>query len=287
MSAEGDTAGSDAFRARLVGAGLAARADGIVALDRHTVQLRSDPEIGPPQVGVSRLGGEPDLPASAPWPEWRGTPLSFVAQIALGEMPRVPDQRLPEAGLLSFFTDPLQRAWGFDPADRGSWCVRWTAPDEALARRAIPRGVPPSARFGARRLTGTTVVTHVPAESAELERLGLWPGEGQEDWFRYGGVVLDRPPVPNHRLLGHPDPIQGDMQHECQLASHGVYCGGRAERPPELRAGAVDWRLLLQVDTDDDAGMMWGDCGRLFFWMPRDALDQRDWSSAWMVLQSS
>ena len=31
---------------------------------------------------------------------------------------------------------------------------------------------------------------------------------------------------PIHRLLGYPEPIQGDMQAECQFASNGVNTGG-------------------------------------------------------------
>jgi uncharacterized protein YwqG len=43
--------------------------------------------------------------------------------------------------------------------------------------------------------------------------------------------------------------------------------------------------LLLQIDTDDDAGMMWGDVGRLYFWVPRAELQERNFDAVWMVLQ--
>ena len=36
-----------------------------------------------------------------------------------------------------------------------------------------------------------------------------------------------------------------------------------------LEAGADDWRLLLQVNSDDYAGWMWGDVGRVYFWIRR------------------
>jgi uncharacterized protein YwqG len=29
----------------------------------------------------------------------------------------------------------------------------------------------------------------------------------------------------------------------------------------------ANWRLLLQLDTDDAAGMKWGDVGTLYFWI--------------------
>jgi uncharacterized protein YwqG len=94
---------------------------------------------------------------------------------------------------------------------------------------------------------------------------------------------------PIHRLLGYPQTIQGDMQLECQLASHGLYLGTpsdyRDPRAAALRAGAPDWRLLLQVDTDDVAETEWGDGGRVYYWLPAAALARRDFSAAWLILQ--
>ena len=90
-----------------------------------------------------------------------------------------------------------------------------------------------------------------------------------------------------HQLLGHPMEVQGDMAEECQLVTHGMYCGGTDVDPraEELKPGAKDWRLLLQVDTDDDAEMMWGDCGRLYYWIRQQDLQARDFDRSWMVLQ--
>ena len=34
---------------------------------------------------------------------------------------------------------------------------------------------------------------------------------------------------------------------------------------PELKAGAAEWQLLLQLDTEDDTGWMWRDVGTLYF----------------------
>jgi uncharacterized protein YwqG len=94
---------------------------------------------------------------------------------------------------------------------------------------------------------------------------------------------------PAHHLLGHPQPIQGDMELECQLASNGIYCGNASGyASPEaalLEAGARDWRLLLQLGTDDDRRMMWGDSGRLYFWMRDSDLVTRAFDKSWMILQ--
>jgi len=65
------------------------------------------------------------------------------------------------------------------------------------------------------------------------------------------------------------------MELECQ----------RAVSPSEGGARASDWRLLLQLDTDEEAGMMWGDTGRLYFWVREQDARAGDFSRTWTILQ--
>jgi uncharacterized protein YwqG len=88
------------------------------------------------------------------------------------------------------------------------------------------------------------------------------------------------------RLLGHPDPLQGDMQNECQLASAGTYVGDVTARERDRRSGR--WRLLLQVDShEEQTAMVWGTWGRIYFWITEDDLRARKWDAVWVVLQCS
>ena len=58
------------------------------------------------------------------------------------------------------------------------------------------------------------------------------------------------------------------------------------QRHRELMTGSSDWRLLLQVDSSEsETGMMWGDLGRIYFWMRETDLRDGNWSSSWLVLQ--
>lgn len=43
----------------------------------------------------------------------------------------------------------------------------------------------------------------------------------------------------------------------------------------DLRDVHPDLCLLFQVDSDEPAGMMWGDVGRLYIWIGRDDLTAR------------
>ena len=96
----------------------------------------------------------------------------------------------------------------------------------------------------------------------------------------------------HHRLLGHPQLIQNPMELECQLASNGIYCGGASRfqeaEAKALEPGAVDWRLLLQIDTDEDGPeWMWGDVGRIYFWIKRQDLASLRFTDAWLIFQCS
>ena len=97
-------------------------------------------------------------------------------------------------------------------------------------------------------------------------------------------------PELSHKLLGHSENIQGDMELECQLVSHGLYCGNSSgyedPRREQLQAGAADWVLLLQIDSEEaHCGMMWGDSGRLYLWIRQQDLAAKAFERCWLVLQ--
>lgn len=273
------------YRERLRLVGLAEHIETLTALARPSIRLEVD-ERAEAAVGGSRLGGVPDLPAETPWPEGDSGPLSFIAQINLADVPGVapPGSGLPSEGLLSFFYDAVsQSAWGFDPADRDSWAVVFSNLT-ACQPRTPPDELPAEGRFGPVGLTYRLEMTFAPWESFEVDRIGIdRPGTNY-------ARVLGTPDDVIHRLLGHPDPVQGDMQHECQLASNGVFCGnsGYTQDPTaqQLWPGSHQWRLLLQIDSSEDlTGMMWGDLGRIYYWIREEDLAARNWDATWLVLQ--
>jgi hypothetical protein len=277
------------LRARLVSAGLGRHADALVGLARPSARLRSTPTSDEDlRIGASKLGGNPDLPPSFRWPDREGRPLSFIAQIALSETAAIlSGQDLPTSGLLSFFYDAEEQPGGLQSDDRGSWAVIFSAPSIALERCEPPGGLAGEWRFRPFALEPALEITFVPGESAHVEALGL----SFDQAIDYA-LVFDEPDrQPIHRLLGHPDPIQGDMQVWCQLLSNDVQIEwGTDKRSPqenELRSAAVDWRLLLQIDTQDDAGMEWGDTGRIYYWIRSQDLAMSAWSGTWLILQCS
>jgi uncharacterized protein YwqG len=249
---------------------------------------RSEETIVP--LGQSRIGGHPDLSTTLEWPVWNDVHLAFIAQINLAELPTAEFlDVLPKSGLLYFFYCADQTTWGYDPADKGSWRVLFGGP-AGIRRSEFPDDLPESGRYNCCSVSFSHSISIPSYDAPCIEELQL-TGDEHDKFieFEQKAVKLIGDEGCIHRLLGHPDQIQNDMQTECQLVSHGIYYGnssGRNDpRASALKAGAKDWELLLQIDTEDDARMMWGDVGRIYYWIPREALQQKNFESAWMTLQ--
>lgn len=238
-------------------------------------------------IGSSRIGGCPDVPSGFVWPRYSDLPLSFVAQFNLGDMPRQSlDIPLPQTGSLLFFYDSQQRTWGFDPKDRGSAVVLYTTQEpNSLTRIQPPEDMPDMGWFKCCKVDFDPAVNLPDAWSIHY-RPEL-SGEERDNLFEY----YDRSQLsgPIHRIGGHADCVQNAMELECQLVTHGLYCGDSTgyedPRRETLQEGASDWKLLLQIDSDDDAGMMWGDVGRIYFWLRETDLQEQHFENAWQILQ--
>lgn len=93
------------------------------------------------------------------------------------------------------------------------------------------------------------------------------------------------------KLLGYSENIQGTMEDECQLVTNGLYCGDPSgyndPKAKELLKDAGKWILLFQIDSIEKAGMMWGDVGRIYFWIKKEDLRNKRFDKSWMVLQCS
>ena len=90
-----------------------------------------------------------------------------------------------------------------------------------------------------------------------------------------------------HMLGGWPHLIQSEMELECEMVRHGISGEGRYDDPrlPALERNAKDWRLLLQLKSDEDLDWMWGDVGMIYFWCREDDIAQRRFERTWTILQ--
>jgi len=232
----------------------------------------------------TRFGGTALLPAGHAWPTTRtGKPLSFLAQVSTADIvvpAEVPG--LPGDTLLAFFYEAdKQEGWGSDPGDGQFWAVIPVSPADAAAVAS-----PPGSRsFTAYRMVARTVTTIPDYDEPSVGGLDEY-----DDAFDRLAADLDcGDEAPWHRMFGWPDLLQRAMRLDCQLAAHGLNADDSEDydspRAAELAPGAEDWLLLLQLDTDDDIGWMWGDAGTVYFWIRRQDLLAERFDRTWMIFQ--
>ncbi|MGW1893934.1 YwqG family protein [Streptomyces sp. NPDC002004] len=237
---------------------------------------------------VGRLGGLPELPEDGEWPVWEGYgPLSFIASVDCAALPSAAlDIALPVDGTLAFFHFDGQLDDGrarVAPRDPGSWAgarVLYIPAGVAVAERAAPEGIRPYPQVAltARVQTTAPYLWH-PVVYREFAPMSddhpLWDDDFREALWDIGSSV--------HQLGGHADPEQDEVESE---VAHGVL-GSPPWNDPRIEEEALRWVLLAQFGSDDDAGMMWGDCGSLYWLIRPEDLAERRFDRAMFTWQCS
>ncbi len=237
----------------------------------------------------SFFGGTPTLPEDVTWPTRNGSPLDFLGCIFLEELHRTqPVDWLPASGSLLFFYDIDDQPWGYDPEHRSGWCVMHlpglvnSEPERDDERKSNGDNTLPLTRVAFHKMDSYPMF-----ERPCVEALNLTDKEtdnlGELSDQQYGEN-------PHHQMIGFPTPIQGDsMELECEMASNGLSDGDLSgyedPRVKALEATAHEWKLLLQFDSDDDLGVMWGDCGMLYFWIREEDAKAGRFDKTWLALQ--
>jgi uncharacterized protein YwqG len=270
------------------------------------------------EVGNSRFGGQPDLPAGFEWPLDDGAAMTFLAQINLAELAGgfVPD--LPGRGWLYFFLGRDEQ-WQAMPHQ----IYYFAGPQAELQRRRPPPEIPPVAAFCPRAFTPNKVVfvpeysirygasvweqTGLPPFSAELIRkrdiffqestqLGgyelTFNGEPARDAYRHRHDLVE----PRYARLETDEHIIAAMKNAQEHGDAAALARwqGELELFNQSRAwlrkhspGIAAWQPLLTLESLHTAGMMWVDVGFLQFMIQRDDLLARNFHHTYCELMST
>jgi uncharacterized protein YwqG len=236
-------------------------------------------------LGASKIGGRPDLPAKTAWPAYRdGKPLAFLAQLDLAAIagPGTPIKGLPSKGLLSVFS-----VWGWTSEDdldpqtpddgtggrqeeNGWTLVLHTPPRATLQRRKTPRGVN---AFRAAAVEPTPILS-LPNHRAEPPLAALhWT---EDEYERFDRMQSDYRSIQMGHLLKQSD----------TFTSHhlvGGYALFQQQFPEEVLEKGL--AMFLQLGTDDNCGMCWGDGGELTFYADARALAKGRLERLWGTCQ--
>ncbi|GLV54450.1 hypothetical protein KDH_12970 [Dictyobacter sp. S3.2.2.5] len=270
-------------------AGLERLNDYVQVLVQPAISLKASPvkdEAGL-KVGISKIGGIPDLPQGQQWPMKKDVPLSFVAQIRLDEVAHYDtNHRLPQQGMLWFFYDSSQETYGEDPQDAGGWSVLYSSDVQHLQPATVPTKLPEEARFKTSTVSFDAMSTMSQQPQLEIADLA-WNNDDQAKYDTVYARFTGKPSTqPHHQMLGYPETLQDDMRLQCQMMTNGI-TDADDPKVAELSKSANEWQLLLQVDSDERINMNWPGSGMLYYWIKLADLQAQKFDATWLVAQSS
>jgi hypothetical protein len=246
--------------------------DALTALIKPAIALTSrDATPDDLALGASRIGGEPDLPSGTAWPENDDGPLLFVMQVRLADVaPFDLDEVLPSDGLLSLFTDrfcdDVQVLYTPESPEGGALEARVRPADTedgpfpACGVDFSPQlQLPPhSSAF-----VGVEGSADVPGSAARMGSKLCLPKAAYEKYWDHVWIpwLAQRPSSAGsgaHQMLGY-----AATQDSEQLA---------------------DDEVLIAFDSDDRAGMEWGDVQCVWTILGRDQLLARSFDAIRAVI---
>ncbi|HET7690286.1 MAG TPA: YwqG family protein [Nocardioidaceae bacterium] len=226
---------------------------------------------------VAQLGGLPRLPINT-WPVWEGHgPLSHVLSFdceVVGTL--LPELGLPGTGVLAFFyfdgsfDDFASTVGTWDPATSPGFRVLHVQPDQAAPhdRMDVATPAPPGLTvFPSVALTAVRTLTWPASESPLTDSFRATSGATEEAVAALYRALHELPQggYDTHQVGGYATPQQGAVELEVEQLRRGLAGEPFEWQDSEVLAAARQWRLLLQVASDDDAAMMWGDVGQLYY----------------------
>ncbi|BAV04078.1 Uncharacterized protein YwqG [Filimonas lacunae] len=251
----------------------------------HTLTPISDYADEP--LGKSRIGGIPDLPPGMDWPRSDdGVSLSFVAQLNLAELkPFDTYQLLPDSGYLFFFYDSEGDMGGYSPGERHLFRVLYHNSNtlDQSPVKDYPEDIIETGRYYPCRLSFSNHISMPYKWGKDFSFFNEAERDvyGSKVW--QGGII--------NKTLGHADIFQGEMEPLCEIVTSAGFDGDfKKFNQPEydgLDARAKEeWVLLLQVDSNEDtAGMQWYNIGRLYFWIKKQDLLNKNFDRCWCIAQ--
>lgn len=252
------------YRRELDKRGLRTRADleNLAApLLRDATRIEVKKPSAPPRQPqlISHFGGLPYFEAGESWPQSRnGNDLDFVCQIV-----NTGNNNLPaEVALVQFYYDFELYPW--DTQDDG-WLVKIYPHTDPAKMIQIHNPLPES------------TVKYCEMEFDPVKSLPDWEGINLhgETAARLSCILDEETP------WGPYLEVAAQLTHghgmTSQIAGYPTWIQG--ESTPKS-SGGDPMRLLFQLDSEENAGLMWGDCGFIYVFY-----DPNDWTHPEFVLQ--
>ncbi len=249
------------------------------------------------EICLSRIGGDPDLPASVEWPvDLEGTSMTFLAQLRLSELTHHDVAALlPVKGILYFFVGVDEPAYGIEHK------VIYLSEDklQEAKRYPSPEVTAIEGEFTGYRLSGRSTM--------EIPNYGYVDydivEDDEHDYDQYEELCFELNEGDSSNLavmFGYPSTQHGDCEYEAalhlltgkkydysmdsalkQITDHFKGDSDRAKQEVQ------DTLVLLALDSDQDVGFCWWDAGELQFYIRKEDLLAGNFANTYCSLYSS
>ncbi len=250
-------------------------------------------------VGNSRIGGVPDLPPTISWQRTDAGYMSFVAQINLSEILKLPLSPLPKSGLLYFFygnypmglADEQHSVLYYDgdfsqlkkaeqpPMEEFSSESNWAVykPCQVTMKDSFSL---PDGRYSAREVFGQEM--DINSEKFTLIADNWYPlvedlTESQDQEF---------PEWKMSKILGKPHFLHEGLMSKAQLVREGKPSNSLYKNISD-KSEVEKWVILLELSSHQEADMLWWDVGLLDFVIHSDDLSKLDFTKTYSDIASS
>ena len=268
---------NDAFKLYLARHDLSELGDQLLDLLRFKIRL--DIHIFAADPGVSKYGGDPDVPINFKWPFWRGEPLNFLLQINLADLKHFEDNQIPfKEGLLHVFFNASQ-----ETNDKNGWKITYTN-EKKLVKMKNPLN----------KTNRSVVLTlfkdiSLPTPWAKHVREILPSGKQSNYESLYKELFDLNFHKTSHWMFGFPFELAGPgMELKVELASKNIDLMNFSEDEKKkiLQLKEDNWVLLFLLGSDSRQGWSWQQGGILYIWINKNDLKEGNFENV-MVLKES
>ncbi|MCW3466666.1 YwqG family protein [Chitinophaga nivalis] len=243
--------------------------------------------------GNNRMAGYPDLPPAFEWPlTQEGIPMTFIAQLALPLVAATdPLQLLPPEGYLYFFIGHDETAFNIEHR------VIWIPGQPALQPTRPPQPTILEEE-GEQSFTGYKLRINAALMPPNYN-YGDYNLLSDDDFDMLSDLQGALRPDAG-QMWGYPEGQHAD--HALEAAMYLVVKKRYDYFPEKARAALLlhfgqdaalaeqevnNMLLLLEVDSSEETGFQWWDCGCIHFFIRREDLLQRNFSNTYLSLYSS
>ncbi len=235
------------------------------------------------KIGQTKFGGNPHLPNKADWPKtFDGNHYSFLLQVNLSEITNYDSSKLlPQSGMLYFFLN--LESWNDGQVvykNNFTTLKEITPPTDIFVEKKtfLQRIFNWKGRSHYLNEFGIKInkTFYVPSfDSLRVDRIAkkhnikkrnypIFTKEVYEEELFYEDGENEM--TSNHHLLGLYNGIQNEY-HEIEL----INSNSKNINIEDIEK-ALNWKLLLQLDSDKLMNWSWGDWGKIYFFIHQDDL---------------